>query len=71
MALVERLLIDAMLTLLPATAPVIGLVVLAQIPWPLEAIGIVAVGAAVLLHTPELVVSSPSSFRRRPAGASI
>jgi inner membrane transporter RhtA len=46
-----------LLALLPATAAVIGLVALAQIPRPLEAIGIVAVVVAVLLRSPEPAAS--------------
>jgi inner membrane transporter RhtA len=42
-----------LLALLPVTAPVIGLVALGQVPRPVEAFGIVAVIAAVLLRTPE------------------
>jgi inner membrane transporter RhtA len=42
-----------LLALLPATAPVVGLVALGQLPRPLEAFGIVAVVAAVLLRTAE------------------
>lgn len=42
-----------LLALLPATAPVIGLVALGQVPRPLEAVGILAVVGAVLLRTPE------------------
>jgi inner membrane transporter RhtA len=60
-----------LLALLPATAAVLGLVVLAQIPRPLEAIGIVAVVAAVLLRSPEPVDPSAPPFRLRPSGASI
>lgn len=42
-----------LLALLPATAGVVGLVVLGQVPRPLEAVGIVAVVAAVALRTRE------------------
>ncbi|HET8642742.1 MAG TPA: EamA family transporter [Pseudonocardiaceae bacterium] len=42
-----------LLALLPVTAPVIGLVALGQVPRVLEALGIVAVVAAVLLRSPE------------------
>lgn len=40
-----------LLALLPATAAVVGLLVLAQVPRPLEAIGIVAVVVAVALNS--------------------
>lgn len=40
-----------LLALLPATATVIGLIALAQVPGPLEAIGIVAVIAAVAVRS--------------------
>jgi inner membrane transporter RhtA len=42
-----------LLALLPATAPLVGLVALGQVPRPLEAVGIVAVVGAVLLRSPE------------------
>jgi inner membrane transporter RhtA len=42
-----------LLALLPASASVVGLVALGQVPRPLEAVGIVAVVGAVLLRTPE------------------
>lgn len=42
-----------LLALLPVTAPMIGLVALGQVPRVLEALGIVAVVAAVLLRSPE------------------
>jgi inner membrane transporter RhtA len=40
-----------LLALLPATATVVGLVALAQVPSPLEAVGIAAVIAAVALRS--------------------
>jgi inner membrane transporter RhtA len=40
-----------LLALLPATASVVGMLVLAQVPLPLEALGIVAVVAAVALRS--------------------
>jgi inner membrane transporter RhtA len=58
-----------LLALLPATAPVIGLVALAQIPRPLEAVGIVLVVAAVLLRSPEPAASGSHPFHRRVAWA--
>ena len=44
-----------LLSLLPATATVMGLVLLRQVPQPLEILGIGLVVAAVLLRTPEAV----------------
>lgn len=52
-----------LLALLPATASVVGLLVLAQVPRPLEAIGIVAVVAAVALRGGE------SRYGETPAGS--
>ena len=43
-----------LLSLLPATATVMGLVLLRQVPQPLEIVGIGLVVAAVLLRTPEV-----------------
>ncbi|HET9944954.1 MAG TPA: EamA family transporter, partial [Actinomycetes bacterium] len=50
-----------LLAILPATAPVVGAVLLAQIPRPLEAAGILAVVAAVLLgsRAPDAPVEPP------------
>ena len=42
-----------LLAILPATAPLIGLLLLRQVPRPLEALGILAVVAAVLLSSRE------------------
>jgi inner membrane transporter RhtA len=39
-----------MVSLLPATATVIGVLVLSQIPSPLEAVGVALVVAAVAVH---------------------
>lgn len=52
-----------LLALLPATASVVGLLVLAQVPRPLEAIGIVAVVAAVALR------GGRSRYGETPAGS--
>lgn len=52
-----------LLALLPATASVVGLLVLAQVPRPLEAIGIVAVVAAVALR------GGGSRYGETPAGS--
>ncbi len=51
-----------LLALLPATASVVGLLVLAQVPRPVEAVGIVAVVAAVALR------SNASRYGGRPTG---
>lgn len=48
-----------LLALLPATASVVGLLVLAQVPRPAEAIGIVAVVTAVALRSAERVYGEP------------
>jgi inner membrane transporter RhtA len=42
-----------LLSLLPATATIMGLVLLRQVPQPLEIVGIGLVVAAVVLRTPE------------------
>ena len=42
-----------LLSLLPATATVMGLVLLRQVPQPLEILGVGLVVAAVVLRTPE------------------
>lgn len=42
-----------LLAILPATAPIVGLIMLRQVPRPLEALGILAVVAAVLLRSRE------------------
>lgn len=42
-----------LLAILPATAPIVGLALLRQVPRPLEALGILAVVAAVLLRSRE------------------
>src|SRR5918992_4979325 len=50
MAKLERATYALMVSLLPATATVIGVIVLAQIPSPLEAAGVALVVAGVALH---------------------
>jgi inner membrane transporter RhtA len=47
-----------LLSLLPATATVMGLVLLRQVPQPLEIVGIGLVVAAVVLRTPEAAPTS-------------
>jgi inner membrane transporter RhtA len=44
--------------MLPATATVMGLVLLRQVPQPLEIVGIGLVVAAVVLRTPEAATTS-------------
>ena len=50
MAQLRRSTYALMISLLPATATVIGIVVLAQVPSPAEAAGIALVVAGVALH---------------------
>ncbi len=52
MARLPRATFALMLTLLPATASVVGMVVLAQIPTPVEIDGILLVATGVGLHKP-------------------
>jgi inner membrane transporter RhtA len=47
-----------LLSMLPATATVMGLVLLRQVPQPLEIVGIGLVVAAVVLRTPEVATTS-------------
>jgi inner membrane transporter RhtA len=54
-----------MVSLLPATATVIGIVVLAQIPSPREVAGVALVVAGVALHQP--ATAAAGRPRRRPA----
>jgi inner membrane transporter RhtA len=66
MARLSRATYSLMVALLPATATVIGIVVLAQVPsWP-EALGVALVVAAVAVHRE---TSSPSSTRGSPGSA--
>jgi inner membrane transporter RhtA len=50
MARLPRATYSLMVSLLPATATVVGIVVLAQVPSPIEALGVALVVAAVALH---------------------
>ncbi len=50
MARLSRATYSLMVSLLPATATVIGVVVLAQIPSPVEAAGVALVVAAISAH---------------------
>lgn len=52
MARLPRATFALMLTLLPATAAVVGMVVLAQVPTPLEVAGILLVATGVGIHRP-------------------
>jgi inner membrane transporter RhtA len=52
MARLPRASFALLLSLLPATAAVVGLVVLRQIPSPAEIVGIALVVAGVALHRP-------------------
>ncbi len=52
MARLPRATYSLFTALLPATAVVVGLVVLRQVPLPLEVLGVAAVVAGVLLHRP-------------------
>jgi inner membrane transporter RhtA len=57
-----------MVALLPATATVIGIVVLTQIPSPAEAAGVALVIAGVALHR-QAAEPAPRSARAAPAGS--
>jgi inner membrane transporter RhtA len=52
MARLPRATFALMLTLLPATAAVVGTVVLAQVPTPAEMAGILLVATGVAVHKP-------------------
>lgn len=52
MARLPRATFALLLALLPATAVVIGVVVLGQVPAPIEVAGVALVIAGVLLHRP-------------------
>jgi inner membrane transporter RhtA len=56
-----------MLALLPATATIIGAVVLAQIPSVRDVIGIALVMAGVALHKPASVLSTPTDGPEQPS----
>jgi inner membrane transporter RhtA len=65
MARLSRATYSLMVSLLPATATVIGIVVLAQIPTRVEAIGVALVVAAVAVHR-EATSLTPSSTNGSP-----
>ncbi|MGU3294417.1 DUF952 domain-containing protein [Williamsia sp. M5A3_1d] len=58
-----------MLSLLPATAVVVGAITLAQIPAPLELVGIALVIAAIALSAGRTRRAEPGSSDRGPSGA--
>ncbi|MHA7984218.1 EamA family transporter [Rathayibacter sp. CAU 1779] len=63
MAMLDRAAYALMMALLPASAAIIGAVVLDQVPTPLEGIGIALVIIGIVLHTDSTQTRSPS-----PAG---
>jgi inner membrane transporter RhtA len=63
----ERSTYALMVSLLPATATVIGIVVLAQVPAPVEVLGVALVVAGVALHRERRAVS-PGAARSRSRG---
>jgi inner membrane transporter RhtA len=79
MALVPRATYALAVALLPATAAIIGVIVLAQVPSPREAAGVALVVAGVALHqrsavsstrsrSPRVVGAPPSSISTAPPG---
>jgi hypothetical protein len=54
-----------MVSLLPATATVIGIVVLAQIPSARQLLGVVLVVAAVAIHRDRVMAEAAAPRRRR------
>jgi inner membrane transporter RhtA len=66
MARLARSTYALMLSLLPATATVVGLIVLAQVPTPVEVAGIVLVIGGVALHRETSRGSSNGTPRRSP-----
>jgi inner membrane transporter RhtA len=70
MARLSRAAYSLMVALLPATATVIGLIVLTQVPSPADAAGIALVIAGVALHRePTPRPAAPRSPPRRPSPA--
>jgi inner membrane transporter RhtA len=63
MAKLKRATYSLMVSLLPATATVIGVLVLAQIPSPTELLGVGLVIAAVALHRPVAVTGTSHAPR--------
>lgn len=68
MARLPRATYALMVSLLPATATVIGIVVLTQIPTPLEVTGVVLVIAGVAVHREPSRPGQPPAERRRRDG---
>lgn len=60
-----------MVSLLPATATVIGLIVLTQIPTPLEVLGVAAVVAGVALHHDAPADTSTRPSAPQPGNATV
>ncbi len=69
MARLSRATYSLMVSLLPATATVIGVVVLAQIPSTLEALGVALVVAAVAVHREEAPAAEVRLPRPSPSSA--
>jgi threonine/homoserine efflux transporter RhtA len=70
MARLSRATYSLMVSLLPATATVIGIIVLAQVPSPIEILGVTLVVAAVAVHTerPETASTSDERTARKQLG---
>jgi inner membrane transporter RhtA len=69
MARLQRATFALMLALLPATATGVGLIVLRQIPSPLEVLGVALVAAGVSVHRGQRVGEAPGGDTRRYDGA--
>jgi inner membrane transporter RhtA len=71
MARLRRSTYSLMVSLLPATATVVGLVVLGQVPAPRQVLGVALVVAAVALHAdaPEPAAEVPGPAPERPGAA--
>ena len=67
MAKLPRATYALLVSLLPATATVIGVVVLAQVPSPVEVLGVSLVVAGVALHRAPRPAASPDPAPARPA----
>jgi inner membrane transporter RhtA len=72
MARLSRATYSLMVSLLPATATVVGIVVLAQIPRPLEVVGVALVVCAVALHREvateaSTIATSGTEIRKDPS----
>ena len=69
MARLDRATYSLLVALLPATATVVGLVVLAQVPSPAEAAGVALVITGVALHREQAATPAPRAPRRRVSSA--